>query len=270
MYGMGKASVSWHADSSLQDMSCIAVYHTVPGKHHCDWKIGLRRNPEDNLDNSTPPIVASTKSGDTYFLLDEFNHRFQHTVLAGSSSHRISSTHRVAVETTDTYDYIRSKVSKALVSIKQEIRGKKTIEEWDSDVIHFAQQALAEVEFEWIAQYWVQGHRFNEQHTWWQGPMQALEKAWVSLEKVTFKVSEKLRTNTKATSSLELGKHFIEALKTRQAMRQKWDKRRAESIYQRRVPVEYRPIDRPVFIKKGNRLPKDLTEVIHSLERIYA
>ena len=28
-YNMGKASVSWHADSSLQDNSCIGVYHTL-------------------------------------------------------------------------------------------------------------------------------------------------------------------------------------------------------------------------------------------------
>lgn len=269
-YGMGKTSVSWHADSSLQDMSCIAVYHTVPGRHNCDWRIALRRNPDDNLANAIPPIVASTKSGDAYFLLDEFNHQFQHTVLAGSASHRISSTHRVAVESTDTYEYIRSKVSKALVSIKQEIREKKSINEWDVNVIVAAQEALTEVEFEWIAQYWVQGSRFNEQHRWWQGRIQALEKAWDSLEKVTFEIAQKLLSaGSKTSAPLESGKLFLKELEMRQALRQKWDKRRAESIYRRQVAAEYRPVERPVFIEKCNRLPKDLSTLIHLLHGVY-
>jgi mRNA N6-methyladenine demethylase len=105
-YGMGKASVSWHADSSLQDYSSIGVYHTLPTQKTCtwDWKIALRRNPEDHAVDTTSssssrivqPVVVPTKSGDTYFLLGDFNHTHQHMVLAGTTARRISSTHRVA------------------------------------------------------------------------------------------------------------------------------------------------------------------------------
>ena len=116
-YGMGKASVSWHADSSLQDHSSIGVYHTLPTQKACiwDWKIALRQNPD--TPDVVQPVVVPTKSGDVYFLLGQFNHTHQHMVLAGSTTRRISSTHRVAVTDTDTYEYIRDRCSTALKSV---------------------------------------------------------------------------------------------------------------------------------------------------------
>ena len=39
-YGMGRTSVSWHSDSSLQPNSTIAVYHCTAAAS--DWRVGLR------------------------------------------------------------------------------------------------------------------------------------------------------------------------------------------------------------------------------------
>ena len=58
---------------------------------------------------------------------------------------RWSSTHRVAVESKDTMEYI---FDKANTAIKTGI----------SDVFK-QQEALNEIEFEWIRQYWVQASR---------------------------------------------------------------------------------------------------------------
>lgn len=180
-YGMGKASVSWHADSSLQDYSAIGVYHTLPTQRAAtwDWKIALRKNPDDDDTHNTaanndkndaeentskqtvPPVVVPTKSGDAYFLLGDFNHTHQHMVLAGSTAHRISSTHRVAVVERDTYEYIRNRVSHALTSLKVELK-KPRLGDCDPVVVLESQAVLTEVEFEWIAQYWVQGAQHDK------------------------------------------------------------------------------------------------------------
>ena len=351
-YNMGKASVSWHADSSLQDNSCIGVYHTllqntagdIPSKtkstttqgYHKsdvknssnednDWKIALRPNPttatttnpgkkarfSDGTKNNkstnsnihtmtlgaskvaSPPIVVPTKSGDVYFLLDEFNHKFQHMVLAGSNhQYRISSTHRVAVTATDTYQYISKACSSALLSSKAEM--KKTpshIHRWDTSILLQTQTVLNEVEFEWIAQYWIQGKRHDEQHLWWQKPIRALEDAWNALEKITYKIYNNIISLCAAAMSdkqdsivpsRELVQGLLLAFQGRQEMRLKWDHRRADKIYKRRISLPYQPIERPLFSVSDNttptnpnhktdpkkqlkQLPKDLTHAIQTL-----
>jgi hypothetical protein len=68
--GMGKISVSWHADSSLEPYSDIGVYHCLPTQKATkwDWKIALRPYP-DGEDKDVLPIVTTTKDGDAYFLM---------------------------------------------------------------------------------------------------------------------------------------------------------------------------------------------------------
>ncbi|CAM9651676.1 unnamed protein product, partial [Hapterophycus canaliculatus] len=47
LFAMGKCSVSWHADSCLQDFSTIGVYHcTEPVPAKPDWGIALRVSKE--------------------------------------------------------------------------------------------------------------------------------------------------------------------------------------------------------------------------------
>ena len=69
-------------------------------------------NPNPNLDpnpnpnpNSNPNPNPNPIDGDVYYMLDDFNHHHHHAVLAGSCG-RISSTHRVAVTATDTWQHI--------------------------------------------------------------------------------------------------------------------------------------------------------------------
>jgi mRNA N6-methyladenine demethylase len=297
-YGMGKASVSWHADSSLQDYSSIGVYHTLPTQKASkwDWKIALRRNPDDHAketdsskttrtaaatNNKTVlPVVVPTKSGDAYFLLHDFNHFYQHMVLAGSQARRISSTHRVAVVATDTYEYIRARCSTALVSLKAELRSAHDRPwEWNVQVILDGQAVLTEVELEWIAQYWVQGAQHDVQHVWWQAPMRALEQAWCALEKQSYKIYGKLLEAAAAVSNDEQNRNtklsallsgLLEAFRARQELRTKWDDRRADKIYKRRISRPYQPVERPVFEDSADpaatkRLSKDLTEAIDKL-----
>lgn len=283
-YCMGKASVSWHADSSLQDYSAIGVYHTLPTQKATfwDWKIALRKNPDDdNKGNDTSshyvdnvqPVVVSTKSGDAYFLLGELNHTHQHMVLAGSTTHRISSTHRVAVVETDTYEYIRNRCSQALMSIKTDVLKKNRLCEWNVEVILDVQSVLTELEFQWIAQYWIQGVQHDIQHAWWQAPMRALEKAWNALERQTFKVIQLLLGCTDDQIDeipRKLLSGLVAALQTRQDWRVKWDERRANKIYKRRIARPYQPVEHPIFGKEDtkSRLPKDLSKCISSLSRL--
>lgn len=285
-YGMGKASVSWHADSSLQDYSSIGVYHTLPTQKACtwDWKIALRQNPELDTAAATTapvqPVVVPTKSGDLYFLLGEFNHTHQHMVLAGSASHRISSTHRVAVTATDTYEYIRDRCSTALKSAKAELKNKKSSADWNVPVLLEVQNVLTEVEFEWIAQYWIQGAQHDVQHLWWQAPIQALEQAWGALEKLTFKIYQRCITAAEAASDTpppELVAGLLAAMQTRQDLRTKWDDRRSDKIYKRRISRPYQPVEHPVFAttladddNSTKRLSKDLTVAIQLLSRVLA
>lgn len=310
-YGMGKQSVSWHADSSLQDYSSIGVYHTLPTQKAStwDWKIALRRNPpnDDNNNDTTTTkdaaaeiqaVVVPTKSGDVYFLLDEFNHTHQHLVLAGSTARRISSTHRVAVTETDTYEYIRHRCSTALTSVKAQLKNKAASDssaaaakDWNVDVLLEAQAVLTEVEFEWIAQYWVQGAQHDVQHVWWQAPMRALEQAWGALEKQTFKIYTKCCYSCSTTSASsetetvatvvprELLVGLLAAFKVRMEWRTKWDDRRADKIYKRRISRPYQPVEHPIFLATttgdsasscNKRLPKDLTDAISNLTRVLA
>jgi mRNA N6-methyladenine demethylase len=293
-YGMGKASVSWHADSSLQDHSCIGVYHILPAETSksnpsvvVDWKIAVRPNPpveskhhpprnSPKVKNAAvavppPPVVVSTKSGDVYFLLNEFNHTHQHMVLAGSNGRRISSTHRVAVTESDTYAYIAGRCSKALLSAKAELK-KSSAVEWNVSILLEAQEVLTEVEFEWIAQYWIQGAQHDVQHVWWQGPMRALEQAWLALEKVTYKVYTRFFA-AEGTTDLpprSLVQGMLSALEARQEWRTKWDHRRVDKIYKRRISPAYQPVERPSFSVEhsSKQLPKDLTESIEALRNL--
>jgi len=268
-YGMGKVSVSWHADSSLESNSSIGVYHCLPAQRSTkwDWKIALRRTPESGESTGDIlPVVASTKDGDAYFLLGTFNESHQHCVLAGSESNRISSTHRVAVTEEDTYDYIRKRAKGALKRFRLQLDGERTA--IDPKVIVYCQRVLTEVESEWIAQYWLQGAEHDKMHVWWQKPMRALEAIWQALEELTFEFYEMCTDEPDSIPRLAV-KGFLLELESRHMQRQQWDERRADKIYQRRIQVAYRPVARPEFSAENRRrLAKDLGPAIQELKEV--
>ena len=143
-----------------------------------------------------------------------------------------------------------------------------------------SQAVLTEVEFEWIAQYWVQGAQHDVQHVWWQAPMRALEEAWGALERLTYKVYRRVlavQQEEEVPTRKVLLKGMVAAFRARQELRTKWDERRANKIYKRRIARPFQPVEHPVFdddddasrseSNKKKRLPKDLTDSIRTLQQ---
>jgi len=117
-FGNDRTNVSWHADSSLQNYSTIAVYHCIldeggdmaedRDRERDNWRVGLKvvndaEGPTMNTRGANVSGVASAESSSslssarpsdhpkitvalennaTYYLLDDFNHHHQHAVLS--------------------------------------------------------------------------------------------------------------------------------------------------------------------------------------------
>jgi alpha-ketoglutarate-dependent dioxygenase FTO len=153
--GKEKCTVSWHADSSLEHYSTIAVYHTVtrPGwfvalrvAHHSEGPEAARRGTDITPVVGTPPLAVSPPSGSAYYLLDDFNHHHQHAVLAGEGI-RFSSTHRLLRESHNV-NCILERCKKVCSMFHK--KGKI----WRSE-----QLLLTELESEWIRQFYIQGQQ---------------------------------------------------------------------------------------------------------------
>jgi hypothetical protein len=170
----------------------------------------------------------------------------------------------VAVTREDTFDYIKIRAKGAQKRFRLQLQGDRL--KMDPKVIVYCQRVLSEVEFEWIAQYWLQGAEHDRMHTWWQAPMRALEAMWVSLEEMTFELYQLCINESESLPRLVL-KGFLAELQNRQEHRQQWDERRSDKIYQRRIQAPYRPVNRPNFddVIKGKRLGEDLQPVIDSI-----
>jgi hypothetical protein len=188
-FGRDRCTVSWHADSTLEHYSSIAVYHCTKGEGASEgdkpWRVALRvcHNAEGPMMGkahlleanqasiaSAPALAVPLASGSAYYLLDDFNHHHQHSVLAGST-HRFASTHRVCRTEGHTHASIAARCLAALAgtgSSAKQIRAEQT--------------ALNEVEFEWIRQMFIQGELHYELHEWWHGPMQELLGLWARLQ----------------------------------------------------------------------------------------
>ncbi|KAL3925932.1 MAG: hypothetical protein SGILL_000075 [Bacillariaceae sp.] len=281
--GLGKVSVSWHSDSSLESLSAIGVYHCLPTQKAAkwDWRIALRPSPDNNAHNGhnqPAPVAINTKDGDIYFLLGDSNEKYQHCVLAGSQANRISSTHRVAVTAEDTYDYILKRVKIARKRFRLQIMGEGGTEarpgRTDAKIIRYCQQVLTEVEMEWVAQYWLQGAQHDKMHVWWQRPMKTLEAYFVALEQYTHQLFQLCLHDS--TIPLDVIKVMLKELKQRQLLRIQWNDRRKDKIYQRRITAEYRPVARPLFdptvddidVNTADRLPKDLDAATQALSEV--
>ncbi|CAJ1967500.1 unnamed protein product [Cylindrotheca closterium] len=268
-YGMGKVSVSWHADSSLQNGSSIGVCHFVSSRKAtpCDWRIALRPSPsgENGVSSDIPPISVRTADGDAYFLLGSFNEKYQHCVLAGSSQHRISSTHRVATIEKDTYQYILRRSKTALKRLRTEV--EKDEARMDYRVVLFSQKVLTELEMEWVAQYWLQGSTHNKLHVWWHKPMETLESLWENLEELTHRVYTRCIEASSAVPRAVVVA-ILEEFKIRQRLRQLWDERRADAVYKKRMKEDQRPIARPQFHDRKDCLPKSLSTAIQMLASV--
>jgi len=200
-----KCTVSWHADSTLEHFSSIAVYNCLKREtlttksddcagEEGSWRIALRVLPhaegpsagklktplEANTEtNTAPPIAFPLPDRWSYFLLDDFNHHHQHAVLVGDAD-RFASTHRVCRTEGHTFDSIKRKCQSA-IEISRVLMGTPKN-------IKAIQTALTEVEFEWIRQFYVQGQIHSDLHVWWHKPLEELLSFWGKLEELTRKV----------------------------------------------------------------------------------
>jgi mRNA N6-methyladenine demethylase len=106
-------------------------------------------------------------------------------VLAGQSD-RYASTHRVCRTDGHTFQSIRQRCLSALQGAGSSSSSSSSSSSAAS--VSFAKQirteqlTMNEVEFEWIRQFYVQGKRHYELHTWWHQPMQELLELWSRLD----------------------------------------------------------------------------------------
>lgn len=255
IYGMGKASVSWHMDSGLQDFSTIAVYHELQDmhgspsimKHHGKtdvepWKVALRISGDEHRKKS-PPLTVPLPSGALYYMLDDFNHKHEHAVLAGAETLRYSSTHRVAREGNGTWQYIRDKCNTVLdqtTSIYSQdhintVKRKAFVKE-----VRKHQKLFIEIEFEWIRQWLIQGRLHADLHPYWHAPIQTLKNHYAELEQYSVKILNLLKESsdknndlpkTNTLTSEELYDVMIEEISEKIKLRKEWKMRMKDPLF---------------------------------------
>ncbi|KAG7357268.1 FTO catalytic domain containing protein [Nitzschia inconspicua] len=224
-----KTSVSWHADSSLEHYSTIAVYQTLetPNSKNFknktnkesslskDWWVGLRvvhhaegpnassgrkgSSIEAALVLETPPVAVSLPSGSAYYLLDDFNHHHQHVVFTTgnetSTGVRYSCTFRKLRESHNVQYWIER-----ATAFKKSFN-KKGAKIWKAENL-----VSQELEFEWIRQFYIQGKRHYD-CLWvahWKKPLQELLSLWSCLEHRAYQTIELLRAAAEAKCGMDL------------------------------------------------------------------
>lgn len=104
-------------------------------------------------------------------------------MLAGSYG-RYSSTHRVALTSTDTWDYIWARASHALST--PPLRGKEGGGDWSPlmvEQMRLCEEVHSEIESEWLRPWGAQGREHAATHSgYWGERMGRLHQAWESLE----------------------------------------------------------------------------------------
>ncbi|GMI10743.1 hypothetical protein TrRE_jg4755, partial [Triparma retinervis] len=211
-----RTNVSWHADSSLQNFSSIAVYQTVvdsitglpvaddPKASDDDkWRVALKvvldaegptmktrgtnvpvsslvppNAPPAPRPPSNPAVALPLPNGSAYYLLDDFNHHHQHAVLSPSGPASSPPTVRYS----STHRLIRKAghVGDVLSRLRSALKcfNKKGLSVFRNELMLWE-----EVEGEWIRQFYVQGkgHRALK---WgeWGGHLGEMVGGWERLE----------------------------------------------------------------------------------------
>jgi alpha-ketoglutarate-dependent dioxygenase FTO len=291
-YNMGKASVGWHRDSGLKDFSTIAVYQksTNESPPNTTQQFGVALRAMDGGAggplSSVPALLVALPSGSLYFMLDEFNHNHEHAVIAGDDGVRYSSTHRVAREGQGTWQYIRDKI--------QNLQSSATMFDWSVGKVNDPtlspkkrkqklvsrlrnQEALlSEIEFEWLRQWFVQGHKHAQLHPYWHDPIRVLMKSFCELEQSTVQIIKLLReasTKRGRTDSEDLCETLfdvlIESFTERINKRNEWARRYKDPIF-RDLAENERPFACPCLYRDEEKrstdfLPTDLESSIIDL-----
>jgi len=226
MFGANKYSVGWHADSSLEHYSSIAVYHTLmaassnttsahsnTNKNQTSrnnfvsdsdsWAVALRvthhaegprakRLGDITVEQSAPPIAVSLPSGSTYYMLDDFNHHHQHAVLAPSSPStetiRYSSTHRLLRQGHTVQDML-TRCHKVMGDPANEKDMADFRTRHGPKIWRSEQVLLTELENEWLRQFFIQGSDHKDLlWGYWEKPLKQLFQYWQVLEERTLQI----------------------------------------------------------------------------------
>lgn len=275
VFGMGKASVSWHADSSLQDSSTIGVYHQTSGPPDAqDWRVGMRLTTKGG--ESTPAICVPLKNYETYFMTGDFNATHQHCVLVGDTT-RYSSTHRVAIVGKDTLAYAKRQ---AALGIEAATRLARAHDAGDNaaachaDDLRKVGEIAIELEFDWIRMFWVAGQAQADSHSaYWLPAIEQLEEQWRVLQAALAMAvlaageladSAEVKTAGNLTRSFDMLLYLLGDLWTR---RVDWDKRLKSPAYAR-LPRSCRPVDRPLCDERVSGLPRDTRPVTRRVKAL--
>lgn len=256
--GSGRAVVSWHQDTSLEDYSSVAVFHVVQGAKQggMPWSVAVRVI----YDKKTAALQVPLPTGTTYYMLDTFNRHHQHVVIAGDGL-RYSSTHRVAKTSRATWEHIFTIATEA-VSLVRHISSPITL---SSAQIGSIQAAHTEIEDEWLRQWFWQGEAHASRQKYWKQCIEGeLLCLWKELEGHCKELVEELIVPGHPTSSTVLAT----ALQKRQDSRTLWERKldifKTSSI-SAKLPKEDQPVPSPLFPFEGKTLGKDLEPTIKRL-----
>lgn len=221
----------------------------------------------------TPAVAVALGPGEAYYMLGEFNDHHHHAVLAGDAP-RYSSTHRVAVVATDTWQYIAARCAEALpagAAGAPPSFGRGDVLSVAS--LRLLEEVHSEAEFEWLRPWGVQGTAHAATHKgWWQPRMEQLEGIWRQLEARTaahlaFLVAASAASPQQAAKQLPEGVRCYDVLlglltkregmatDTKQQGRAGWRARAAAREYKSLSPG-YQPFRFPTFSPPGTRVAK--------------
>ncbi|XP_033012763.1 alpha-ketoglutarate-dependent dioxygenase FTO isoform X4 [Lacerta agilis] len=129
---------------------------------------------------------------------------------------------------------------------------------------------VAEVEFEWLRQFWFQGKRYRKCTDWWDKPMAALEEFWRKLELMTSLLLCEFRKEEQAEEQRnERIGCLLPILEERQELRQDW-LARCHSQLVENLPKDEKPECHPYW-QEGDAsmpLPFNLEDIIAELRSL--
>uniref|UniRef100_A0A671FLH6 Alpha-ketoglutarate-dependent dioxygenase FTO n=1 Tax=Rhinolophus ferrumequinum TaxID=59479 RepID=A0A671FLH6_RHIFE len=228
-FGMGKMAVSWHHDENLVERSAVAVYsYSFEGPEE--------ENEEDpQLEGRDPDVwhVGFKISWDieTPGLAIPLHQGDCYFMLDD-----LNATHQHCV----------------LAGLPPRFSSTHRV---------------AEVEFEWLRQFWFQGSRYRKCTDWWCQPMTQLEELWKKMESATNAVLREVRREgVPVEQRNETLTAILASLTTRQNLRREWYAR-CQSRIARTLPADQKPECRPYWEKDDPSmpLPFDLTDIVSEL-----
>ncbi|XP_025958014.1 alpha-ketoglutarate-dependent dioxygenase FTO isoform X6 [Dromaius novaehollandiae] len=127
---------------------------------------------------------------------------------------------------------------------------------------------VADVEFEWLRQFWFQGKRYLKCTDWWLEPMARLEEFWRKMEVMTsLALCEVRKEDQTVEQRNETISGLLLVLTERQKLRKEWTAR-CQSQAAESLPEDQKPECHPFWIDDDSNmpLPYDLEEVIANLQ----